>query len=71
MNITHVSSRTATRPLRLAALALLLVVAACSKQPSEPLRSAADDTLAEHAIKHTNPKYRCPMHPDVVRDEPG
>ena len=72
MNITHVSSRAGTRPLRLAAIGLLLLaVAACSKQPSEPLRNAADDTLAEHAIKHTNPKYRCPMHPDVVRDEPG
>src|SRR5512139_1718141 len=72
MIITHALSPTATRLLRLAALALLLLaVAACSKQPSEPLRNAADDTLAEHAIKHTNPKYRCPMHPDVVRDEPG
>jgi Cu(I)/Ag(I) efflux system membrane fusion protein len=57
---------------RLAGLALLaLMLAACSKQPSEPLRTAADDTLAEHAIKHTNPRYRCPMHPDILRDEPG
>lgn len=58
--------------LRVAALALLaLAVAACSKQPSEPLRSAADDTVAEHAIKHTKPRYRCPMHPEVVSDQPG
>jgi Cu(I)/Ag(I) efflux system membrane fusion protein len=72
MNNTHFSSRAATRPVRLAAIAvLMLAVAACSKPPSEPLRNAADDTVAEHAIKHTNPKYRCPMHPDVVRDEPG
>jgi hypothetical protein len=49
-------------------LLLALVLTACSKQPSEPIRSAADDTVAEHAIKHTDPKYRCPMHPDVVRD---
>jgi membrane fusion protein, copper/silver efflux system len=58
---------------RLAGLLLLsLVLAACSKQqPSESVRAAADDTAAEHALKHTNPKYRCPMHPDVVRDEPG
>ncbi len=49
-----------------------LLIVACSKQPvSEPLRSAADDTAVEHALKHTNPQYRCPMHPDVVRDEPG
>jgi Cu(I)/Ag(I) efflux system membrane fusion protein len=38
---------------------------------SEPLAAAADDTTAEHALKHTEPTYRCPMHPDVVRDEPG
>ena len=58
---------------RLAGILLLaFVLAGCSKQqPSEPLRTAADDTLAEHALKHTNPRYRCPMHPDILRDEPG
>ncbi len=58
---------------RLAGILLLaLVLAGCSKQPpSEPLRNAADDTLPEHAVKHTNPRYRCPMHPDIVRDAPG
>jgi len=58
---------------RLAGILLLaLVLVSCSKQqPSEPRRTAADDTLAEHALKHTNPKYRCPMHPEIVRDEPG
>lgn len=72
MSITQQSSRTVLARLRLGGITLLaLAIAACSKQPSEPLRNAADDTVAEHAIKHTNPKYRCPMHPDVVRDEPG
>jgi Cu(I)/Ag(I) efflux system membrane fusion protein len=57
---------------RIAGIALLSVVlAACSKQPSEPLRQAADDAAAEHALKHANPRYRCPMHPQIVRDEPG
>ena len=58
---------------RLAGILLLaFVLVACSRQtPSEPLPTAADDTLAEHALKHTSPKYRCPMHPDIVRDEPG
>jgi Cu(I)/Ag(I) efflux system membrane fusion protein len=58
---------------RLAGMLLLSVVlSACSReQPSESVRSAADDTAAEHALKHTNPKYRCPMHPQIVRDEPG
>jgi Cu(I)/Ag(I) efflux system membrane fusion protein len=58
---------------RLAGILLLaFVLAGCSKQqPGEPLRTAADDTLAEHALKHANPRYRCPMHPEIVRDEPG
>ncbi|HWJ05436.1 MAG TPA: efflux RND transporter periplasmic adaptor subunit [Steroidobacteraceae bacterium] len=53
-------------------LLLSVVLGACSKDtPSESVRAASDDTPAEHAIKHTNPKYRCPMHPQIVRDEPG
>ena len=53
-------------------LLLAFVLAGCSKQqPSEPVSTAADDKLTEHALKHTNPRYRCPMHPDIVRDEPG
>ena len=53
-------------------LLLAFVIAGCSKQqPSEPVSTAADDKLTEHALKHANPRYRCPMHPDIVRDEPG
>ena len=53
-------------------LLLSIVVAACSRdQPGESIGAAAGDTPAEHAIKHANPKYRCPMHPQIVRDEPG
>ncbi len=64
--------------LSTATLGLLLalgLVAACGQQASdeasEPAVAAADDTAAEHALKHTDPLYRCPMHPEVVRDEPG
>jgi membrane fusion protein, copper/silver efflux system len=53
-------------------LLLSLALAACSKQPpSESVRAAADDTPAEHALKHAQPQYRCPMHPQILRDEPG
>lgn len=53
-------------------LAGLLLLGGCSgEQPSEPLAQAADDTAAEHALKHTDPLYRCPMHPEIVSDEPG
>jgi len=60
----------------LAAALVALVAAGCSRQheapaASEPASAAADDSAVEHAQKHMNPKYRCPMHPDVVRDAPG
>jgi Cu(I)/Ag(I) efflux system membrane fusion protein len=50
---------------------LTLSLAGCSNEPapSEPLADAADDSPLEHAIKHLDPKYVCPMHPQIVRDE--
>lgn len=39
--------------------------------PSESLAAVADDTALEHAAKHLDPTYVCPMHPQIVRDEPG
>ena len=55
---------------------LALLAVGCAKSPetppaSEPVSAAANDTAVEHAIKHMDPQYRCPMHPDVVRDAPG
>lgn len=56
-------------------LAFSLVVAGCSRQDapdaSEPVATAADDPATRHAREHTAPMYRCPMHPDVVKDAPG
>lgn len=37
----------------------------------EPLAAALDDTAMEHAAKHLDPRYVCPMHPQIVKDEPG
>ena len=39
--------------------------------PSENLEATLDDTALEHAIKHQDPSYVCPMHPQIVRGEPG
>ena len=54
---------------------IIFLLAACSESetagPSEPLSEAADDSIVEHAIKHGDPKYICPMHPQIVKDEPG
>ena len=30
-----------------------------------------DETALEHARKHLDPSYVCPMHPDIVRDQPA
>ena len=55
---------------------LLLSISACSDkdstpQSSEALEVAADDNVAEHIEKHLDPKYVCPMHPQIIKDEEG
>jgi Cu(I)/Ag(I) efflux system membrane fusion protein len=53
---------------------LLLLMQGCSQEqptPSESIAAAADDTPLEHAKKHLDPKYVCPMHPQIVRDDEG
>ncbi len=54
-------------------LAQIVGLAGCERAsgPSEDLASAMDDTALEHAAKHMDPSYVCPMHPSVVRDAPG
>ena len=53
-------------------LALATLVAACGRSPAPAATDAAvGETAAEHALKHADPLYRCPMHPDVVRNAPG
>ncbi len=52
----------------------MLVLGGCDDgppQPSESLADAASDSPLAHAAKHLDPKYVCPMHPQIVRDEPG
>jgi Cu(I)/Ag(I) efflux system membrane fusion protein len=42
-----------------------------ARAESELLADAAGESAMEHALKHLDPKYVCPMHPQIVRDEPG
>lgn len=69
-----------SRLLRLSFLLFVVLLAACGAgapddtapaEPSEPLEAALDDTALEHAKKHLDPRYVCPMHPQIIRDEPG
>ncbi len=58
----------------IAGLVLAVLIGGCAEtepKPSESLAEAADDSALEHAVKHLDPKYVCPMHPQIVRDEPG
>ena len=68
-------TRSAAGSAIMAALAVALALCAgCEQsapQTSEPLEAAIDDTAMEHAVKHLDPKYVCPMHPQIVRDKPG
>lgn len=50
-----------------AIVAALGLLVGCSRSPEAP----APDTAAEHAAKHLDPTYQCPMHPDVTSDKPG
>ena len=65
------------KPLTFKLAALLLATAmlsmGCGDKPlsSESLESAMQDTAVEHARKHLDPQYVCPMHPQIIRDKPG
>ena len=61
----------ASRWFALLALTAILVAACGREQPTGPAATPAGESPAEHALKHADPLYRCPMHPDVVRDRPG
>ena len=69
---THITTRAAIAAL---AIPMLVLLAGCEQAsvpaPSETLEQAAGDSPLEHAVKHLDPKYVCPMHPQIVRDEPG
>jgi len=57
-----------------AAVALTLSLTACDSSDDMPKESMTDgkmETALEHAGKHLDPKYVCPMHPTILQDEPG
>jgi Cu(I)/Ag(I) efflux system membrane fusion protein len=54
----------------LLSIALLLLTACGSSEPNN-LIPVGEETALEHAKKHLDPKYVCPMHPQIIRDAPG
>ncbi len=38
---------------------------------TESVQSALQDTALEHAAKHANPNYVCPMHPEIISSDPA
>jgi Cu(I)/Ag(I) efflux system membrane fusion protein len=47
--------------------ALSLLLGACGKPPPP----AGSENALEHAAKHLDAGYQCPMHPEVTSDRPG
>lgn len=56
-------------------LLVVSVLTACSDDTninSENMTESANkETALEHVEKHLDPKYVCPMHPQIIRDKPG
>lgn len=52
-------------------VAASLLTACGEHEPTESLPEAKNDTAIEHAQKHLDSKYVCPMHPEIVSDKPG
>jgi len=40
-------------------------------EPTESIAEAMKDTEEQHAEKHKDIKYVCPMHPEIVSNEAG
>ena len=71
---SRTQAATAAGLISLALLLLSLFVSGCSQQADEAVGNAQQDvaeTSAEHARKHLDPSYVCPMHPQIVRDATG
>lgn len=58
--------------LLLSAIALSVSLVGCDSSDQAPAADGMqEETAIEHAEKHFDPKYVCPMHPNIVEDEPG
>jgi Cu(I)/Ag(I) efflux system membrane fusion protein len=54
-------------------LAIILLLAACNRQShTTPVKTKGKpETALEHAHKHLDKRYVCPMHPNIIKEAPG
>lgn len=53
------------------ATGLLMACANDVTAPPGSLPERREQSAIEHAVRHADPRYVCPMHPQIVRDDPG
>ena len=46
-------------------------LAATQKAAQKDIQAASSENALEHAVKHLDTRYVCPMHPEIVKDEAG
>ena len=53
-------------------LAIILLLAACNRQShTTPVKTKGKpETALEHAHKHLDKRYVCPMHPNIIKEAP-
>lgn len=52
-------------------IGLAFLLTACGKSTPPATEQANTETAIEHAAKHLQEKYVCPMHPNIIRDTSG
>lgn len=57
-------------------LSMLVFLSACSDESAQttentPTDQTVKESAVEHAIKHLDTRYVCPMHPKIIKSEPG
>jgi Cu(I)/Ag(I) efflux system membrane fusion protein len=67
---SFLGGRPAVAPFSLGLLAML-ALGGCSREPASVPATAPATKDAVGTVPHVHKQYRCPMHPDVVRDAPG
>ena len=58
-------------PLLIVMVFSLSLVACDTRQGGNTPTDKQQETAVEHAQKHLDPTYTCPMHPQIIKDEPG